>query len=96
MSTPPAARRRLHGQAVSSSHDPRSRFDAIASVTVCPLTTNPVVAPLTRIEVEPSPLNGFDPPSRLMVDKLMTMPRATSESMSLGCQRLPRYHSIVR
>jgi len=52
------------------------RFDATASVTVCPLTTNPVDAPLTRIEVEPSPLNGLDQPSRLMVDKITTVPRA--------------------
>lgn len=52
------------------------RFDATASVTVCPLTKNPVDAPLTRIEVEPSALNGLDQLSRLMVDKLMTMPRA--------------------
>jgi len=52
------------------------RFDATASVTVCPLTTNPVDAPLTRIAVEPSPSTGLDQPSRLMVDKLTTMPRA--------------------
>lgn len=51
------------------------RFDATASVTVCPLTTNPVEAPLTRISVEPSPLNGLDRPCRLMVDKVTTMPR---------------------
>lgn len=54
-------------------HD--DRFDATASVTVCPLTTNPVEAPLTRIPVEPSPLNGLDQTSRLMVDKVTTMPR---------------------
>ena len=52
------------------------RFDATASVTVCPLTTSAVDAPLTRIAVEPSALNGLDEPSRLMVDKLTTMPRA--------------------
>lgn len=51
------------------------RFDATASMTVCPLTTNPVEAPLTRVDGEPSQLNGLDQPSRLMVDKLMTMPR---------------------
>jgi mRNA interferase MazF len=51
------------------------RFDATASLTVCPLTTNPVEAPLTRISVEASPLNGLDRPSRLMVDKITTMPR---------------------
>jgi mRNA interferase MazF len=52
------------------------RFDATASVTVCPLTTNPIEAPLTRINVEPSPSNGLDQTSRLMVDKLTTIPRA--------------------
>jgi len=51
------------------------RFDAAASVTVCPLTTNPVDAPLTRISIKPSPLTGLDQPSRLMVDKVTTMPR---------------------
>lgn len=51
------------------------RFDATASVTVCPLTTNPVEAPLTRISVEPSAAAGIDLPSRIMVDKITTMPR---------------------
>jgi mRNA interferase MazF len=51
------------------------RFDATASVTVCPLTTNPVEAPLTRIPITPSPVNGLDQPSRLMVDKITTVPR---------------------
>jgi mRNA interferase MazF len=51
------------------------RFDATASVTVCPLTTNPVEAPLTRIPIEPTELNGLDQPSKLMVDKITTMPR---------------------
>lgn len=52
------------------------RFDATASVTVCPLTTNPVEAPLTRIVIEPSQMNGLDEPGRLMVDRVTTMPRA--------------------
>jgi mRNA interferase MazF len=52
------------------------RFDATASITVCPLTTNPVEAPLMRIPVDPSTLNGLDKPSWLMVDKITTMPRA--------------------
>ncbi|MPZ63324.1 MAG: type II toxin-antitoxin system PemK/MazF family toxin [Propionibacteriales bacterium] len=51
------------------------RFDATASVTICPLTTNPVEAPLARIAVEPSPVNGLEQPSQLMVDKVTTMPR---------------------
>lgn len=51
------------------------RFDATASVTVCPFTTNPVEAPLTRIPITPSPANGIKQPSRLMVDKITTIPR---------------------
>jgi mRNA interferase MazF len=53
------------------------RFDATGSVTVCPLTTNPVEAPLTRIPVESSPLLVLGRPSRLMVDKVVTVPRAS-------------------
>lgn len=53
------------------------RFDATASVTVCPVTTSAVEAPLTRISIEPSTLNGLDQPSRLMVDKVTTVPRAS-------------------
>lgn len=52
------------------------RFDATASVTVCPFTTHPVDAPLVRIPIDPSSDNGLDQPSSLMVDKLTTMPRA--------------------
>lgn len=62
------------------------RFDATASVTVCPLTTNPVDAPLTRITIEPSASNGLERQSRIMIDKVTTMPRA-----GLG-ERLGRLH----
>lgn len=51
------------------------RFDATASVTVCPLTTNPVEAPLTRIVVEPAAATGIEHRSSIMVDKITTMPR---------------------
>jgi mRNA interferase MazF len=52
------------------------RFDATASVTVCPFTTNPVDAPLFRIRIEPSDNNGLDRPNSLMVDKITTAPRS--------------------
>lgn len=52
------------------------RFDATASVTICPLTPNPVDAPLTRIPVAPSETSGVELPSQIMVDKMTTMPRA--------------------
>ena len=52
------------------------RFDATRSVTVCSLTTNPTEAPLFRIPVEPTETNGLNEPSRLMVDKITTVPRS--------------------
>ena len=51
------------------------RFDATASVVVCPFPTNPTEAPLFRPAVEPSPANGLHETSRLMVDKLTAVPR---------------------
>jgi mRNA interferase MazF len=62
------------------------RFDATASVTICPLTTNPVEAPLTRIPIQPSELNGLEQPSKLMIDKITTMPR---DSLRERLGRLP-------
>ena len=53
------------------------RFDATASVAVCPFTTNPVDAPLVRLPIEPSGQNGLDEPSRVMVDKVTTVPRSS-------------------
>ena len=53
------------------------RFDATASVTVCPFTTNPVEAPLLRLPTDPSEENGLDQPSQLMVDKVTTVPRSS-------------------
>lgn len=53
------------------------RFDATASVTVCPFTTNPVEAPLLRLPIDPSEDNGLEQPSQLMVDKVTTVPRSS-------------------
>lgn len=52
------------------------RFDATDSVTLCAFTTDPTEAPLIRISVEPDSLNGLREASRLMVDKLTTVPRS--------------------
>lgn len=52
------------------------RFDASASVTICPFTTSPVTAPLIRIPVEPTDNNGLDGASSLMVDKITTVTRS--------------------
>ena len=51
-------------------------FDKTGSVTVCPLTTDTVDAPLLRIHLEPDSANGLSVPSRIMVDKVTTMPKA--------------------
>lgn len=51
------------------------RFDATKSITVCSFTSNPTEAPLFRITVAPSEDNGLQEPSRLMVDKITTVPR---------------------
>jgi mRNA interferase MazF len=51
------------------------RFDATASVTVVPFTTNVAQAPLLRIPVQASETTGLAQTSRLMVDKVTTVPR---------------------
>jgi mRNA interferase MazF len=51
------------------------RFDATGSITVCPFTGDPTDAPLIRVLVAPSPANGLLSPSRLMVDKVTTVPK---------------------
>jgi mRNA interferase MazF len=45
------------------------------SVTLLPLTSELVDAPLIRIPVEPSADNGLQKPSQIMVDKTSTLPR---------------------
>lgn len=52
-----------------------ARFDATASVAVVPFTTSEVEAPLLRIPVQPSETTGLTQTSRLMVDKVTTVPR---------------------
>ena len=51
-------------------------FDATASVTVCAFTTDDTDAPLFRIPVAADATTGLRQPSRLMVDKLTTVPRS--------------------
>jgi mRNA interferase MazF len=51
------------------------RFDATNSITVCAFTTDPTDAPLFRVLIDPDQRNGLQRPSRLMVDKLTTVPK---------------------
>lgn len=52
-------------------------FDALASLTVLPLTSTLVDLPLLRVPVEPTPENGLRQPSQVMVDKVFTVRRAS-------------------
>ena len=51
-------------------------FAETLSLVVCPLTSEPIDAPILRIQVEPTPANGLRHTSRLMVDKLTTVPKS--------------------
>ncbi len=52
------------------------RFERTESITICAFTSDPTDAPLFRIAVEPTEHNGLRSPSRLMVDKVTTVPKA--------------------
>jgi mRNA interferase MazF len=49
------------------------QFAALDSVTICGFTSDPTHVPLFRILIQPSPLNGLQSPSRIMVDKILTI-----------------------
>ena len=51
-------------------------FDATDSITVCAFTTDETEAPLFRLPVEPTDRNGLFATSRLMVDKITTVPKS--------------------
>lgn len=51
-------------------------FDTANSVTICAFTTNETEAPLFRLPVDQTERNGLRASSRLMVDKITTVPRS--------------------
>ncbi|MEC5292813.1 type II toxin-antitoxin system PemK/MazF family toxin [Aurantimonas sp. C2-6-R+9] len=51
-------------------------FDATDSITICAFTTDETEAPLFRLLVEPNERNGLRSLSRLMVDKITTVPKS--------------------
>jgi len=50
-------------------------FDATDSITISAFTSDPTEAPLFRLPVEPNERNGLRSSSRLMVDKITTVPK---------------------
>ena len=46
-----------------------------ASVTVCPITSDIVDAPLFRLTLPPGPRTGLKAASQVMIDKIVSVPR---------------------
>lgn len=53
-----------------------AHFSFLDSVTFCGFTRDPTDLPLFRVAVEPTELNGLEFPSRIMVDKILTVPKS--------------------
>jgi mRNA interferase MazF len=51
-------------------------FAGTASITLCPFTTHIVNAPLIRLPIEPTRLNGLNGTSHVMVDKITTVAKS--------------------
>lgn len=51
------------------------QFDEHTSVTVLPVTSTLVTAPLLRISVQPTQQNGLQKTSQVMIDKALTVKR---------------------
>ena len=52
-----------------------NQFNDHTSVTILPITSTLVAAPLLRVTLQPSAENGLERPSQVMVDKAMTVKR---------------------
>jgi mRNA interferase MazF len=72
-------------------------FDATDSITVCAFTTDETEAPLFRLPVEPNDRNGLLATSRLMVDKITTVPKS-KVGAQIGCldgEDIPRLNQAL-
>jgi mRNA interferase MazF len=47
-----------------------------ASLTICPITSDCVDAPLFRLTLPPGPRTGLEGVSQVMIDKIVSVPRA--------------------
>lgn len=61
--------------------------DTHSSVTVCPITSECVDAPLFRISVAQGARTGLRSPSQVMVDKVLSVPRAAIGQRVGRCDR---------
>jgi mRNA interferase MazF len=61
--------------------------DTHASVTVCPVTSDVIDAPLFRVSVPPGARTGLESASQIMVDKLVSVPRSAIGKRIGACER---------
>lgn len=59
---------------------------AHTSVTICPITSDCVDAPLFRVPVPSTPRTGLTVPSQVMVDKIVSVPREAIGQTVGRCQ----------
>ncbi len=55
------------------------------SVTICPITSSCVDAPLFRLPLPPGERTGLTDASQVMIDKVVTVPRAAIDSRIGHC-----------
>lgn len=68
-------------------------FAAVPSVTLLPLTSELIDAPLLRIALEPTSANGLRQLSHVMVDKAITVPRSRIGAV-IGRAEPIRMHAV--
>jgi mRNA interferase MazF len=59
--------------------------DTHASVTVCPITSDCIDAPLFRVSLPPGSRTGLRAASQVMVDKIVSVPRSSIASRVGHC-----------
>lgn len=64
-----------------------------SSVTVCPITSDCIDAALFRVTVPPGTRTGLQRPSQIMVDKIVSVPRA-SIAKSIGRCETGELHTV--
>jgi mRNA interferase MazF len=57
-----------------------------ASVTVCPVTSDVIDAPLFRVTLPPGSRTGLQSASQVMVDKVVSVPRSALGRRIGGCE----------
>ena len=56
-------------------------FDGTDSVTVCPMTTTELQAPLLRMPIPKDEISGVDTESFIMIDKITTIRRSSVDQV---------------